>query len=213
MHRFTRLTNAFSKKIVNTWYAIALHFVYYNFCRIHKTLRVTPAKDVKLSTMPKTIEDIVNFIYAHEIEAENKRKERIENKNGLRLQPFFIIFNLRMLKMAVKYKKKVYKIHPLLILGAYVLLHIVVTMIYASLLHGGEADFEFIVLSIDYFPFSIFAATIILCFIFPSWSKKYWWIIGLLLLFGIYPTTSYLMDKYIYHNVQGVFFTPFGNFD
>ncbi len=41
--RFTRLTNAFSKKLANLKAALALHFAYYNFCRIHQTLRVTPA--------------------------------------------------------------------------------------------------------------------------------------------------------------------------
>jgi IS1 family transposase len=46
MRRFTRLTNAFSKKIDNHIAAIALHYMYYNFCRIHKTLRVTPAMAV-----------------------------------------------------------------------------------------------------------------------------------------------------------------------
>ncbi len=43
MRRFTRLTNAFSKKLANLKAALALHFAYYNFCRIHRTLRVTPA--------------------------------------------------------------------------------------------------------------------------------------------------------------------------
>ena len=42
MRRLTRLTNAFSKKWENHWAALCLHFAYYNFCRIHKTLRVTP---------------------------------------------------------------------------------------------------------------------------------------------------------------------------
>jgi hypothetical protein len=42
MRRFTRLTNAFSKKLENLKQAVALHFLYYNFMRIHKTLRVTP---------------------------------------------------------------------------------------------------------------------------------------------------------------------------
>ncbi len=41
--RFTRLTNAFSKKLANLKAALALHFAYYNFCRIHATLRITPA--------------------------------------------------------------------------------------------------------------------------------------------------------------------------
>jgi len=61
----------------NHIYAQALHFVHYNFCRIHKTLRVTPAMEAKLATKPMTIEDIINYAYANEIEAENKRKERM----------------------------------------------------------------------------------------------------------------------------------------
>ena len=43
MRRFTRRTNAFSKKLENHAYAVALHFMHYNFCRIHSSLRVTPA--------------------------------------------------------------------------------------------------------------------------------------------------------------------------
>ena len=43
MRRFTRLTNAFSKKLENHMHAISLYFMVYNFCKIHKTLRVTPA--------------------------------------------------------------------------------------------------------------------------------------------------------------------------
>ena len=77
MRRFTRLTNGFSKKIENHIYANALHFVYYNFCRINKTLRVTPAMEAKLISKPMIIEDIVNIAYADEIEAANKRLERM----------------------------------------------------------------------------------------------------------------------------------------
>lgn len=61
MRRFTRLTNAFSKKLENHCYAIALHFVYYNFAKIHKTLRVTPAMEAKLAKKPMTIEEIVKL--------------------------------------------------------------------------------------------------------------------------------------------------------
>jgi IS1 family transposase len=50
MRRFTRLTNGFSKKVENHEHAIALHFMYYNFCRIHQTLRVTPAMEAYLTT-------------------------------------------------------------------------------------------------------------------------------------------------------------------
>jgi IS1 family transposase len=62
MRRFTRLTNAFSKKIENHYYAIALHFVYYNFCRIHKSLRVTPAQEAGLTHDIMEIEDIVRLV-------------------------------------------------------------------------------------------------------------------------------------------------------
>lgn len=61
MRRFTRLTNAFSKKIENHCYAIALHFVYYNFVKIHKTLRVPPAMEAGLIKRLMSIEDIVNL--------------------------------------------------------------------------------------------------------------------------------------------------------
>ena len=50
IRRFTRLTNAFSKKAENHAHAVALHFMYYNFGRIHKTLRVTPAMEAGIST-------------------------------------------------------------------------------------------------------------------------------------------------------------------
>lgn len=61
MRRFTRLTNAFSKKIENHCYAIALHFVFYNFVKIHKTLRVPPAMEAGLIKRLMSIEDIVRL--------------------------------------------------------------------------------------------------------------------------------------------------------
>lgn len=61
MRRFTRLTNGFSKKIENLEYAVALHFMYYNFARIHKTLRVTPAMEAGISNHVWNIEEIVNL--------------------------------------------------------------------------------------------------------------------------------------------------------
>lgn len=64
MRRFTRLTNAFSKKLENHIAAIALHFMHYNFARIHKTLRVTPAMAAGLAAHPWTIEEIVGLLDA-----------------------------------------------------------------------------------------------------------------------------------------------------
>jgi IS1 family transposase len=62
MRRFTRLTNGFSKKIENLEYAVALHFMYYNFARIHKTLRVTPAMKAGISNHVWGIEEIINLV-------------------------------------------------------------------------------------------------------------------------------------------------------
>ena len=59
MRRFTRLTNAFSKKGQNHAHAVALHFMHYNFVWIHKSLRVTPAMEAGLATRPWTIEELI----------------------------------------------------------------------------------------------------------------------------------------------------------
>lgn len=59
VRRFTRLTNAFSKKAENHAHAIALHFMHYNFGRIHKTLRVTPAMEARVSDHVWSLEEIV----------------------------------------------------------------------------------------------------------------------------------------------------------
>ena len=64
MRRFTRLTNAFSKKIDNHAAALALYFVFYNFCRIHKTLRMTPAMAAGISNTLHDAEWIVGLIDA-----------------------------------------------------------------------------------------------------------------------------------------------------
>lgn len=62
MRRFTRLTNAFSKKLENHMHAISLYFMFYNFCKIHKSLRVTPAMAAGVSNTLWEIEDIVKLI-------------------------------------------------------------------------------------------------------------------------------------------------------
>ncbi|MDE0695968.1 MAG: IS1 family transposase [Boseongicola sp.] len=62
MRRFTRLTNAFSKKIENHHWSVALHFMHYNFCRIHQTLRVTPAMEAGVTDRLWDLEDIIKLV-------------------------------------------------------------------------------------------------------------------------------------------------------
>lgn len=67
--RFTRLTNAFSKKVENHEHMLALSFCYYNFCRIHQTLRCTPAMAAGVATRVWEIADIVALLDAQEQKA------------------------------------------------------------------------------------------------------------------------------------------------
>lgn len=60
--RFTRLTNAFSKKIDNLMFSVALTFMHYNFCRIHKTLRVTPAMEAGISDHVWDLEEVAELL-------------------------------------------------------------------------------------------------------------------------------------------------------
>ena len=62
MRRFTRLTNAFSKKLENHAAMVALHFMYYNFGRVHQTLRVTPAMESGIASHVWTIQEIVGLL-------------------------------------------------------------------------------------------------------------------------------------------------------
>ena len=61
MKRFARLSNGFSKKIDNLYYSVALHFMHYNFARVHKTLRVTPAMEAGVSDHVWTLEEIAKL--------------------------------------------------------------------------------------------------------------------------------------------------------
>ena len=62
MRRFTRLTNAFSKKLENHDVTVAVYFMYYNFARGHQTLRVTPAMEAGLADHVSSIEEIVGLL-------------------------------------------------------------------------------------------------------------------------------------------------------
>jgi hypothetical protein len=74
MRRFTRLTNAFSKKVENHAYAVALHCTFYNFVRIHKSLRVTPAMAAGLTDRLWAMSDIVALLEAQEAADTPKKR-------------------------------------------------------------------------------------------------------------------------------------------
>lgn len=82
MRRFTRLTNAFSKKVENHAHAVALHFMHCNFVRIHKTLRVTPAMEAGVTDRLWEMSDLVALIEEREATQDHTRgpyKKRISN--------------------------------------------------------------------------------------------------------------------------------------
>jgi hypothetical protein len=67
MRRFTRLTNAFSKKVENHAAAVALYFMHYNFCRVHQTLRVTPAMAAGVTDHVWEISEILDLLVAKDL--------------------------------------------------------------------------------------------------------------------------------------------------
>lgn len=73
MRRFTRLTNAFSKRAEHHNYAMALHVMYYNFARVHKTVRVSPAMAAGVTDRLWDVDDIVDVLDASE-QAPNRPK-------------------------------------------------------------------------------------------------------------------------------------------
>jgi len=62
MRRFTRLTNGFSKKLENHEHALALYFMHYNFCRIHQTLRVTPAMEAGVADHVWSLDEVIALL-------------------------------------------------------------------------------------------------------------------------------------------------------
>jgi IS1 family transposase len=73
--RFTRLTNAFSKKLENHEHSVALHFMYYNFCRIHQSLRVTPAMEAGVADHVWEIGEIVALLDSDDARKQQTGKE------------------------------------------------------------------------------------------------------------------------------------------
>ena len=81
MRRFTRLTNAFSKKFENHAHMVALYTVFYNFCKIHKSLRITPAMEAGLSDTLKDFEWIVGLVDAAAPKVGRPKTYKKKNSN------------------------------------------------------------------------------------------------------------------------------------
>lgn len=77
MKRYARLSNGFSKKVENHLHATALHFLHYNFARIHQTLRCTPAMEAGVADHPWTVEEIVGLLEQRERETSEMERRVI----------------------------------------------------------------------------------------------------------------------------------------
>jgi len=93
MRRFTRLTNAFSKKVENLACAVALHFMHYNFCRIHQSLRVTPAMAAGVTNKLWEVKDIVALLGEPEkkIIKRKRRTKMVKVNLDNRLFPYLSV--------------------------------------------------------------------------------------------------------------------------
>jgi IS1 family transposase len=94
MRRFTRLTNAFSKKVENHAHSVALHYMFYNYCRLHQTLRITPAMAANLSDHIWSIEELCAILSSaacsamHDVKECSTRPIRCTRSNSLGLVPW-----------------------------------------------------------------------------------------------------------------------------
>ena len=82
IRRFTRLTNAFSKKVDNHRHSVALHYMHYNFCRVHQTLRVTPAMEAGLSDHVWSLEELCALLPKPVVKASTIENEIVRKALG-----------------------------------------------------------------------------------------------------------------------------------
>ncbi len=79
--RFTRLTNAFSKRVLNHLYMLHIYFVFYNFVRVHLTLETTPAVATEIAETPRTIEWMIGLVDAKKRKPKRPRRYKKPNNN------------------------------------------------------------------------------------------------------------------------------------
>jgi hypothetical protein len=82
MRRFTRLTNAFSKKVENHIHALAIYFMHYNFVRIHQTLRCTPAMEAGVTDKLWSLDDMAALVEAREPSASAVTRKGWETRRA-----------------------------------------------------------------------------------------------------------------------------------
>jgi hypothetical protein len=82
IRRFTRLTNAFSRKLANHTLSGVLHYMHYNFCGIHKSLRVTPPMAAGVTDRVWTMDDVAALIAPQEEAAAKRDRKRSVRLNG-----------------------------------------------------------------------------------------------------------------------------------
>jgi IS1 family transposase len=83
MRRFTRLTNAFSKKVDNHRHSVALHYMFYNFCRVHQTLRCTPAMEAGLTDHIWTLEELIALLPKPVVKASVIESQMVKKALGV----------------------------------------------------------------------------------------------------------------------------------
>jgi hypothetical protein len=88
MRRFTRLTNGFSKKVENLGHSVALHYIWYNFARVHKTLRVTPAMEAGISDHVWSFEEIARLSNGSTTEGRSLLSNRFALAYDTRAWPY-----------------------------------------------------------------------------------------------------------------------------
>jgi hypothetical protein len=82
MRRFTRLTNGFSKKLENHMWMVAIYAVYYNWIKIHKTLRVTPAMEAGIADHVWKLEEVALLLQAKNMEAKSIKRGPYKTKTA-----------------------------------------------------------------------------------------------------------------------------------